>query len=112
MAKFDLDFTFENIEKLADLVNGKELSEIAIEDQNGNKQQLEIPEAIHTYNAWKELGFQVQKGQKAVAQFTIWKYAAGKHTEAEAEGATEEAPGRMFLKKASFFSAAQVQAIA
>lgn len=37
MAKFDLDFTFENIEKLADLVNGKELSEIAIEDQNGNK---------------------------------------------------------------------------
>lgn len=54
----------------------------------------------------------MQKGQKAVAQFTIWKYAAGKHTEAEADGATEEALGRMFLKKASFFSAAQVQAIA
>ena len=85
---------------------------VEVEDQNGNKQQLELPEAIHTYNAWKELGFQVQKGQKAVGQFTIWKYAAGKHTDAEAEEATEEAPGRMFLKKASFFSAAQVQAIA
>ena len=85
---------------------------VTVEDQDGNSKQLELPEAIHTYAAWKELGYQVQKGQKAVAQFTIWKYAAGKRTEAETEEATEEAPGRMFLKKASFFSAAQVQAIA
>lgn len=84
---------------------------VEVEDQDGKKKQLEIPEAIHTYNAWKELGFQVQKGQKAVAQFTIWKFTAGKRTEAETEEAAEEIPGKMFLKKASFFSAAQVQAI-
>lgn len=31
MAKIDFDFTFENIEKLADIINEKELSEICIE---------------------------------------------------------------------------------
>ena len=35
MSKLGFDFTFENIERLADIVNGKELSEIAIEDDNG-----------------------------------------------------------------------------
>lgn len=34
MAKIDFDFTFENIEKLADIVNEKELSEITIEAQD------------------------------------------------------------------------------
>ncbi len=34
MAKIDFDFTFENIEKLADIVNEKELSEISIEAQD------------------------------------------------------------------------------
>lgn len=37
MSKLGFDFTFENIERLADIVNGKELSEIAIEDDNGVK---------------------------------------------------------------------------
>lgn len=63
---------------------------------------------IITYNAWKELGFQVQKGQKAVAQFTIWKHCNGKVDEETGE----EKPGKMFMKKASFFTAKQVQAIA
>ncbi|MBO6141674.1 MAG: acetyl-CoA carboxylase biotin carboxyl carrier protein [Ruminococcus sp.] len=37
MSKLGFDFTFENIERLADIVNDKELSEIAIEDDNGVK---------------------------------------------------------------------------
>lgn len=37
MSKLGFDFTFENIERLADIVNDKELSEIAIEDEGGVK---------------------------------------------------------------------------
>ena len=43
-------------------------------NENGEeeKKQIEEPEAIHTYAAWKQLGFQVKKGSKAIAQ--IKKY--------------------------------------
>lgn len=78
-------------------------------DGEGKPVQIKETEAIHTYNAWKELGYQVQKGQKAVAQFVIWKYKKDK-LETEADGLVE-AKGTMFMKKASFFTKAQVQAI-
>ncbi|MBQ7071210.1 MAG: acetyl-CoA carboxylase biotin carboxyl carrier protein [Ruminococcus sp.] len=35
MSKLDFDFTFENIERLADIVNDKELSEISLEGEDG-----------------------------------------------------------------------------
>lgn len=34
MAKLDFDLTFENIEKLADMVNTKEISELTIEEED------------------------------------------------------------------------------
>lgn len=37
MAKLGFDLTFENIERLADLVNEKELSEITLEEESGVK---------------------------------------------------------------------------
>ena len=37
MSKLGFDFTFENIEKLADIVNDKELSEISLEGDDGVK---------------------------------------------------------------------------
>lgn len=76
-------------------------------DDDGNEVIIKETEPIHTYNAWKALGFQVQKGQKAVAQFPVWKYRAGKHDD---ETDTDE-PSKMFLKKSSFFTAAQVAVI-
>ena len=82
--------------------------EFIIEDAAGEKQIVKETEAIHTYSAWKELGFQVQKGQKAIAQFIIWKHSGNKVDEETGE----EKPGKMFMKKASFFKASQVQAIA
>ena len=78
--------------------------EFTYEDADGNQQVIKETEPIHTYNAWKEMGFQVKKGQKAVAQFTIWKYSGKKNEE------TDEEEGRMFMKRASFFSARQVEA--
>lgn len=74
---------------------------------NGEKQEIEEPEQIHTYQIWKELGYQVQKGQKAITQITIWKFTPAK----DQDNQMLEEEGKMFLKKASFFSASQVEKI-
>lgn len=72
-------------------------------DGDGNPVIIREPEEIHTYAKWAELGYQVQKGQKAVAKFAIWKYTTKKDKE------TGEEINSMFLKTAAFFSASQVQ---
>jgi hypothetical protein len=74
-------------------------------------------EPIHTYAAWAKLGYQVRKGSRAVAQFTIWKYANGRQAAGDEEQNTEQeqnAPrgGRCFMKKSSFFAFSQVDRIA
>lgn len=81
---------------------------LQFKDDAGNVIEVHETEPIHTYNAWKELGFQVQKGQKAVAQFTIWKHKSGKVDEETGE----QGKDKMFMKKASFFTRNQVEAIA
>lgn len=75
-----------------------------LEDAAGNKFEVKETEPIHTFAAWNELGFKVQKGQKAVAKFSIWKYS-GKINEE-----TGEEEGHMFMKNAAFFSLSQVEA--
>ena len=84
-------------------------------DQDGNPVEIPIPEAIHTFAGWKELGFIVKKGEHAVAEFQIWKWKAGPHPKSkgaddvDADG--EANPGRMFKTRAWWFTAAQVQPI-
>ena len=84
--------------------------EAVIVDKDGNetKKMVEEPEAIHTYAAWKQLGYQVKKGEKAKASFIIWKHVAGKKKE-ESE---EQEESKMFMKKAHFFTIGQVEKIA
>lgn len=79
--------------------------ELQIETASGEIITIMEPEPIHTYAAWKSLGYQVNKGAKAVASFTIWKHTSRKNEE------TEEDESRMFMKKASFFTRAQVTKI-
>ena len=75
--------------------------------------QIELPEAIHTYAVWKSLGYQVQKGQKAVAQFPVWKFRAGtKEAENEHGEKVTVDNNKMFMKLSSFFTIEQVQPIA
>ncbi len=74
-------------------------------DENGEEQIYKEVEPIHTYAIWKEMGYQVQKGEKAKAQIVIWKFVGGKEEE------NEEKDSKMFMKKASFFTMAQVKAI-
>lgn len=77
--------------------------------ENGQKQ--EIPEPIHTYKRWQALGFQVRKGEKAIAQFHIWKCSEKKAAEAEAKEEDQDTIKRMFMKKSSFFTLSQVELI-
>lgn len=40
-------------------------------DDDGTR-TISIPEEIHTYKEWSELGRQVKKGEHAIAKFPIW----------------------------------------
>lgn len=77
---------------------------------NGEEVKLPEIEEIHTYAAWKELGYQVQKGEKAIASFKIWKYSAkSKNRVGDEDG---EEGGYCFLKLSHFFKFSQVKKIA
>jgi hypothetical protein len=78
------------------------------EDADGNQIEVKETEPIHTFAAWKQMGYKVKKGEKAVAQFTIWKHKSGKVDEETGE----QGKDKMFMKKASFFTREQVEAIA
>ena len=78
---------------------------LTAEMPDGTEFQFKEVEEIHTYAKWKELNCQVQKGEKAVAQFMIWKHTSKKNKE------TGEDEAKMFMKKASFFKRSQVKEI-
>lgn len=74
---------------------------------DGSEIEIPEPEPIHTYNGWKELGYQVRKGQKAKASFMIWKYSGKKDEETG-----EEKDGKCYQRKAFWFTFDQVEKIA
>lgn len=84
--------------------------EALIVDKDGNetRKMVEEPEAIHTYAVWKQLGYQVKKGEKAKASFVIWKCVSSKKNEEESD---EQPENKMFMKKAHFFTIDQVEKI-
>lgn len=90
---------------------------ITMKKKDGATVEVEMPEEIHTYAAWKEAGYQVRKGEKAVAAFTIWKYRS-KKGECQmlnvdtGKMETEEVDlSKMFMKTAHFFKRSQVEKI-
>lgn len=81
---------------------------IEIETEEGKK-EIELPEKIHTYVKWKELGYQVKKGAKSEIKIPVWKYYGNvKHDE---ESGQDIEKGKCFLKNAAFFTSAQVEKI-
>ena len=84
---------------------------IDIVDEDGKTEQLEIPEEIHTFNAWKQRGYIVRKGEHAVASFPIWKYIGSKRKESDEPQETDESGSNGYcrMKLSHFFPAAQVQ---
>ena len=92
------------------LIKGTD-EKITIQSEDG-EQQIQMPEEIHTYNAWKALGYQVQKGEHAIAKFPIWKYKANKKQQDDEAGEDEQPQtGKMFKKVAFFFTIDQVKKI-
>ncbi len=80
-------------------------------DGEGNTVIMQEPEPIHTFQTWKELGFVVCKGEKAVDSFSIWKYTT--HHKQNSQTKEEvEAEGHCFLKLSHFFALHQVKRIA
>ena len=84
---------------------------IEVERKDGTVEKLMEPVEIHTYAHWKALGYQVKRGEKAVASFTIWKSGKGK-SEPNPEAPEENLEKtHMFMKLSSFFTPDQVEAI-
>ena len=93
---------------------------ITVESKDGKKEQLEMPEGIHTFNGWKERGFTVKKGEKSKIKFPIWKYTTKKLDTDTGNTATDNmnaeinrqgGESNLFMKTAAFFTAEQVQPI-
>lgn len=78
-------------------------------NEDGITKKLEIPEEIHTFNAWKQRGFIVRKGEHAVASFPIWNYVTRKNANDEPLEAEEAANGFCRMKLSHFFSVRQVE---
>lgn len=79
---------------------------IEVTDAEGNPETFPEAEEIHTFAAWKERGYIVKKGEKAITKLTIWKHTA------KVDEETGEENSRMFMKTAAFFAASQVEKIA
>lgn len=86
---------------------------VTVENADGEKVRLEMPEAIHTFNGWKALGYSVKKGEKSSIKFPIWKYTEKEKPEEEKTGnPLEDAPvTNMFMKMSAFFRFDQVEKI-
>ena len=82
---------------------------LEFENDDGTKKTVQEPEPIHTFAAWKSLGYQVQKGQKAIAKFPIWKHKNAGRRKNRKTGKEEDTEEMLFLTDAFFFSQSQVQ---
>lgn len=82
-------------------------------NEEGEETEIELPEEIHTFAAWKKLGYSVKKGEHSRIKFPIWKYSEKAKADEELTGnPIEDAPTcRMFTKLSSFFTADQVEMI-
>lgn len=90
-----------------------------IETENGTM-VIELPEEIHTFNGWKQLGYSVKKGEKSSIKFPIWKHTVKfLNTDTDSaelnkmNAAINEQGGQtnMFMKMSAWFTAAQVEPI-
>ena len=82
-----------------DLVKAGKLNMVTV---NGE----EMPEPIHTFQAWKSMGYSVKKGEKSDIKITIWKHASKMVENEETHEETEKSS--MFMKTAAFFKFSQV----
>lgn len=72
-----------------------------------------IDEEVHTFSKWKQLGYKVKKGEKALFETKLWKMSNKKaEPEEVSEGDGQEGTvcmGRMYLAKSYLFGEHQVE---
>ena len=91
------------------LIKGVPGTSIKWKDEDGER-EIMMPEEIHTFRTWQKLGFQVQRGEHAVAKFPVWKFRAyGKKEDQEAGEEEQPVKGKCFMKVAFFFTIDQVK---
>ena len=73
-------------------------------DEAASMMMLGALPVFHTYEAWKEAGYQVQKGQKAAFSAVIWKMTHKKDDEGNIFD-------KLIMKQAYFFGQHQVKPI-
>ena len=76
-----------------------------VDPDTGEEKEVDMPECIHTFKGWKELGYQVKRGEHAKAKFSIWTPV--KQTKKDDEEV--EAKPKMYLKDAYWFTSDQVE---
>lgn len=69
--------------------------------------KMDESEQLHTFAGWKERGYSVRKGEKAIAKFPIWKQTFRKNKETG-----EQEKDRMIMKMSCWFKTSQVDKIA
>ena len=81
-----------------------------MQGEDGELKKVPEPEEIHSFSRWKEYGYGVRRGEKAIAKVEIWKYADAKKKDESAPDEEEtEAKERIFKKAAFFFYSSQVE---
>lgn len=98
---------------MKDGIIGTSGKKIEMETPEGEHVTIDEPEELHTFAAWKQLGFAVKKGEHAVAKIVIWKHvdaAKGKNTDSAKDEQNQSAE-KMFQKQAYFFTPGQVEKI-
>lgn len=90
---------------------------ITVVNALGEKEQINEPEALHTYAIWKKFGRQVKRDEKAKATINIWKYAPKTeqmemmNVETGQNEIVDVDASKMFMKKAFFFTLEQTEPI-
>lgn len=82
-----------------------------VEEEDGSQRTVQEPEPIHTFAAWRSLGYTVRKGQKACAKFPIWRHQAAGTRKSRKTGEEESTEEKMYLTDAFFFSLQQLEPI-
>lgn len=101
----------ESLELMKQGIIGSTGRQLIYEREDGTKESVPEPEPIHTFVMWKSLGYEVKKGQKAIAKFAIWKHKSAGRRKNRKTGEEVETEEKLFLTDAYFFRKDQVEPI-
>ena len=76
-----------------------------IDEETGEESEVDMPECIHTFQGWRELGYKVKRGEHHIAEFAIWSPVKQKKQDDDEDKPKQ----RMYLRRAFWFTMSQVE---